>query len=137
MLLKSKISIAILAALLVSGCASWQVSVKRVGDATYEALRAASNTADALVVAGKMTQQQRQQFAKEVMVPSLTALDAAITATLQWQEGEPIPVRVSDLIGTLTKATDLIANQFGKESELYSKLEAAKQAASEFLNKVS
>lgn len=118
-------------------CASWQVGVKKVGDATYEALRATSNTADAMVVAGTMTQAKRAELAREVLVPALTALDTAITATLQWQEGDPIPVAVADLIGILTKGADGISNSYGKDSDLYKRIENAKQAAKEFLERVS
>lgn len=126
-----------IALLAVTSCASWQVGVKKVGDATYEALRAATRTADAMVVAGTMSPAKRQEFAKEVTVPALTALDAAITATLQWQEGDPVPVKVSELFDILTKSADGIATSYGKDSELYAKLQSAKEAAREFLNKVS
>lgn len=120
----------------ISSCASWQVGVKKLGDATYEAVLTATRTADNMVSNGSMTPQQRQAFAKNVTVPTLTILEQAIIDTLAWKTGDPIPENVSKLIGQLTKSADEIAKTFGQNSNIHNNLLKAKDAAQEFLDKV-
>ena len=128
----------IITALLVTAisCAGWQASIHRIGDRTYQALNAASETADAMLITGTMTKVQRQTFAKEIMVPALTALEGAIQATLAWEEGDPIPVNVANLIGILTKAVAAIAKQFGEGSALHENLKVALNRANGLLTQV-
>jgi len=128
--------VALVIALSINACAGFKPAVKRLGDATYEAVLTARNTADNMVANGSMSKIQRQEFAKNITVPTLTILEQAIIDTLAWKEGEPIPENVSRLIGQLTKSADDILKTFGKDSNLHSNMLKAKSAAQEFLDKV-
>ena len=129
--------VGLIIALVINSCAGFQASVHSIGDKTYNALRTASRTADELVLTGVMTPGARKEFAGNIMVPALTMLEEAITATLEWKEGEPIPEAVAKLIGHLTKSTDNILKSLGKESNLYNDLIKAKNSANEFLEAVN
>lgn len=115
---------------------NWRAAALVIGDRTYEALNLASTTADEMVVSKQMPPIQRQQFAKEVMVPATTALEGAIQAVITWKEGDPIPENVSRLIGILTKAIDTTAKSFGVGSQLHSNLILVRTRANGLLAQV-
>lgn len=123
--------------IFLSGCAgNWKATAHTLGDRTYDALNTASNIADDMVQSKAMTPQQRQTFAKEVMVPATSALEGAIQSVIAWQEGEPIPENVSRLVGILIKAVDSTAKTFGANSQLHTALLTARNRANGLLAQV-
>lgn len=135
-MVNKKSVIPLLLVLTIACGGNWKATAHTLGDRTYDALNTASKVADEMVLSQSMTKEQRQQFAKEIMLPSINALEGAIQSVIAWKEGEPIPENVSRLIGILTKATDDVAKTFGANSELHNALLVAKNRASGLLAQV-
>lgn len=88
------------------GCVSFQNKVLNYGSIAQTSLESLSRIADQAVLDNTITFAQRQEFAKNYMVPATTVLDELITAAKSYKEGTPIPKGFHLMLDIVARAID-------------------------------